>query len=636
MDKHSGAKSTDLRRRAEELVASRFSDQPAKSTEDDLRRMVHELRVRLIELEIQNDEHISERKESSAALQEYKELYDHSPVSYVILRDGNRTGDCADPIIMQANQTFEHMIRIDRSLLTDRRFDMLVAPSDRVTFSSFIKKVFASPTPQYCEVALLRELNATDVLRVRMEGAVSHDGQQCRLVLIDVTQRRQAEAAVRESRLRLASITGVNPIGSWEWNIKTGDVTFNQAWAQMLGYTMEELAPLSINTWRRLTHPDDLKHSDELLEHYLGEELPYYDCECRMKHKDGHWVWVRDRGRVITRSYDDQPLLMFGTHVDITVQKNAELALRDSEARLREVLENSLDASYKRNLQTNDYEYLSPVFTRISGYSPDEMRSMSITEASGFIHPDDLPTISRALRASTMGASGATYEMEYRFKHKDGQYRWFLDRYTFMRDAEDKPLAMIGSVGDITERKRLEAELQQQATTDVLTGVHNRRHFLYLARTELKRSLRLRYPLAVALIDIDNLKRVNDTYGHAGGDRILAMFAQVCKANTRDIDVFGRLGGDEFALLIQGTDDWQAFHIVERVRMALAEQQVLIDGHVVTITISAGITDLDLDKEFESIEALLDRADRLLYQAKEAGRNRTCVTASPFCVGEPA
>jgi PAS domain S-box-containing protein len=149
-------------------------------------------------------------------------------------------------------------------------------------------------------------------------------------IILDITERKRAEQKRASERERLASIIEGTHAGTWEWNIQTGETVFNERWAQIAGYTPNELNPISIKTREMLTHPDDLKKSGELLERHFAGELPYYDCECRMKHKDGHWVWVLDRGRVITRTDDGKPLMMFGTHSDITHIKRMEAALRST------------------------------------------------------------------------------------------------------------------------------------------------------------------------------------------------------------------------------------------------------------------------------------------------------------------
>jgi len=143
----------------------------------------------------------------------------------------------------------------------------------------------------------------------------------------DITDRKKMEEALRDEQRRLEGIVEGTRAGTWEWNVQTGETVFNELWARMIGYTLGELAPIDISTWESLTHPDDLKKSGELLERHFAGETAYYDCECRMRHKGGQWVWVHDRGCVITRSSDGRPLMMLGTHIDITSRKNTEQEL---------------------------------------------------------------------------------------------------------------------------------------------------------------------------------------------------------------------------------------------------------------------------------------------------------------------
>lgn len=136
--------------------------------------------------------------------------------------------------------------------------------------------------------------------------------------------------------------------------------------------------------------------------------------------------------------------------------------LRQSEERLREVLENSLDASYKRDLHTGVYEYLSPVFGQLTGHTPEEMKALPIASVLALIHPDDVPEVQRVLSATLADPASASCQLEYRFQDKKGTYRWLQDRFTVLRDAQGRPSALIGSVGDLTERKAAEALLSQE------------------------------------------------------------------------------------------------------------------------------------------------------------------------------
>ena len=137
-------------------------------------------------------------------------------------------------------------------------------------------------------------------------------------------QRKRAEEKLREETLRLAGILEGTNAGTWEWNIQTGETLINARWAEMIGYSMDEISSLGYETRKKCSHPDDRKVSDELLEKHFRGEIDYYEIEKRMKHKDGNWVWILDRGKVISWTEDGKPLLMMGTHQDISEGKQAE------------------------------------------------------------------------------------------------------------------------------------------------------------------------------------------------------------------------------------------------------------------------------------------------------------------------
>ncbi len=143
-------------------------------------------------------------------------------------------------------------------------------------------------------------------------------------IVHDATDKKIVADKLFSESDRLQNIVLSTRVGTWEWNIQTGETIFNERWAEIIGYTLDELATVSIKTWEAHAHPDDLKQSNKLLEeHFLGNR-PYYEFESRMKHKDGSWVWVIDRGRVMSHTSDGKPLMMFGTHSDISQRKLSE------------------------------------------------------------------------------------------------------------------------------------------------------------------------------------------------------------------------------------------------------------------------------------------------------------------------
>ncbi len=140
----------------------------------------------------------------------------------------------------------------------------------------------------------------------------------------DITLRKRMEKTLTEERQHLAYILEGTNVGTWEWNVQTGVTVYNERWAEIIGYTLADLAPVSIETWTKFAHPDDMAKSRDLLTRHFRKELPYYECEVRMRHKEGRWIWVLDRGKVATWTEDGNPLTMSGTHQDITERKLAE------------------------------------------------------------------------------------------------------------------------------------------------------------------------------------------------------------------------------------------------------------------------------------------------------------------------
>jgi len=176
------------------------------------------------------------------------------------------------------------------------------------------------------------------------------------------------------------------------------------------------------------------------------------------------------------------------------------------------------------------------------------------------------------------------------------------------------------------------ARMRQQAVTDELTGLHNRRYFLRRFEGELLRSRRYGHPLACLMIDIDHFKRINDQYGHATGDQVLKAAAAQLRQQQRDSDLICRYGGEEFAILLPECERNSAMHVAERLRTAMAAAPLqLEDGRQFPLTISIGVSHLS-GEQLESVasaEEILDQADSALYAAKRSGRNRVVAQSSP-------
>lgn len=180
---------------------------------------------------------------------------------------------------------------------------------------------------------------------------------------------------------------------------------------------------------------------------------------------------------------------------------------------------------------------------------------------------------------------------------------------------------------EIEHRQKVEDELRRWATTDALTGIANRRHFIEVAEREMPRAQRYGRPMSVLVFDVDHFKSVNDRYGHAIGDEALKAIARATLRTLRESDLFGRLGGEEFGVLLPETDLTGAADLAERLRAAIAVTRVEAEGDQVALSVSIGCADIGADDE--GIDCVLVRADQALYRAKNGGRNRVEVTMLP-------
>jgi PAS domain S-box-containing protein len=163
-------------------------------------------------------------------------------------------------------------------------------------------------------------------LLVDAEPELNKEGNVVNVVctFINITDRKIAEKELEENNIRLSGIISGTRSGTWEWNIQTSEVIFNERWAEIIGYTLKELEPITVHTWIERIHKEDFKKSDQILQRYFKGEIDYYEFEMRMLHKNGSWVWILDRGKVISWTSDGKPLMMLGTHQDITKRKQIE------------------------------------------------------------------------------------------------------------------------------------------------------------------------------------------------------------------------------------------------------------------------------------------------------------------------
>jgi PAS domain S-box-containing protein len=334
-------------------------------------------------------------------------------------------------------------------------------PDDTEKALAAIQRHFAGETDMY-ECVIRLQHKQGHLIWVMDKGRIVEtdaEGQPLRMVgtYVDITEQKQMETALKENEARLSLAIENTEQGLWDWNVQTGDMYFNDIWYTMLGYEPNEIKACADN-WVLHLHPDDLDEAAHLLQQHFDGISDIYNVTVRAKHKQGHWIWIRDKGKVVERTDNQRPLRMVGTHVDITEQKQMETALKESETRLNLAIENMGLGLWDWQVQTGKV-YFNDIWCLMLGYQPHEI-APRIESWLNLAHPDDLALAEKALEQHFSGQI-KTYECTTRMRHKQGHWIWVVDKGKVVEwSADGKPIRMIGTHLDITEQKRTETALQ--------------------------------------------------------------------------------------------------------------------------------------------------------------------------------
>jgi diguanylate cyclase (GGDEF)-like protein/PAS domain S-box-containing protein len=258
----------------------------------------------------------------------------------------------------------------------------------------------------------------------------------------------------------------------------------------------------------------------------------------------------------------------------------------------------------------------SPQVHRIYGRRPGS-GDIPRREALAPFHADDRDAIEQYLRAAAR--ERAEFQMDARIVRADGSVRYVKVAGRPFVDRTGEVTEVLGTIADVTEFKRTENKLRRLAETDPLTGAVNVRRFESIAMAELRRSARFGKPAALALIDIDGFKGINDTFGHLVGDEVLRKFVKTMTGTLREVDVVARIGGDEFAILMPETSVAEATVPLERIAGLSRTLTLEREDLTICLTFSAGVSAMTADTDLRDI---LRSADTLLYQAKRTGPSR--------------
>ena len=443
------------------------------------------------------------------------------------------------------------------------------------------------------------------------------------------TQKSQFNNHITDATNYLEFVVNATGVAIWDWQVQTGELTFNDRWAEIIGYTRNELHPINFSTWATKIHPDDLIKANSLRTQYFNDESGFYNIEIRIKHKSGHYVWVQISGKLVERDEYNNPKRMLGTHLDISERKIAEEKMAVNNQLLYETQQVGKLGGWQLDLKTNDLFWTNETY-RLHDTSPEEFNPTIDAGLDCFL-PHSQKIISDALSEAINNGKGYDLELEtYTTKNRK------IDVRTTCVVTLEKgiPVRLVGIFQDITEQKSNQRKLEKSNTDlseansalrlsayyDPLTKLPNRNLLADRIEHAVKRSLRNKNLVAITLIDLDGFKAINDSHGHDIGDKFLKEISRQLKGVLRDGDTLSRFGGDEFVAVIDGLSNTHEGNSVISRMLDAASATLSVDNILLKVTASIGTTFYPLDNA--SPDQLLRHADQAMYKAKQKGKNQ--------------
>ncbi|WP_306544894.1 EAL domain-containing protein [Malikia spinosa] len=444
-------------------------------------------------------------------------------------------------------------------------------------------------------------------LRWRVKPCESVNGRVESIIILaeDITQHKRDQEQLRAEKRRWRFAVDGSDIGLWDWNVSASTVFFSSCWKTMLGYSEHEIGD-QLCEWESRVHPDDKAQVMADVGRHLSGEVDFYANEHRVLCKDGSYKWILDRGRVVERGPDGQPLRMIGTHTDLTALKLREQAL---------ALNASLFMNSSEGIVICDGDNcilsVNRAFSDITGYSADEVlgRQPSLLR-SGQQTPDFYRDMWRQI------LEAGRWQGEILNRRKDGESFLAWLTISLVRDQDGQVRNYYGIFHDITQRKQAEARISQLTHYDALTGLPNRALLRDRIESQLAQARPGQGALALMFIDVDRFKYINDSLGHRAGDALLVEMASRLEQAVRPQDTVSRMGGDEFTLLLPQIDAEGTAHLAQKI-IARISAPCQFEGMELIVTPSIGIAMFPGDGR--EVDALLQAGDTAMYRAKAAG-----------------
>ncbi|MDR2353774.1 MAG: PAS domain-containing protein [Deltaproteobacteria bacterium] len=347
-------------------------------------------------------------------------------------------------------------------------------PKDRHNFQISLETLFNRQKTSFSLDLRLKNLNQNTWLWMRVKAQISRLGAKGetlglfgtfqdilekkiaeRNLLVALKDKENIKSDLSLERELLDAVINAASVGTWDWDIQTGQVKYNKRWAETIGYSLDEIEP-TVATWENALFPEDLEQANKAVEDHCNGLTPFYQTDFRMRHKNGSTIWAQDRGRVVEYDNNGKAKRLMGVMLDVTKQKQIEQSLEQNKDQLELIFKAARIGAWDWDIVNGTIKF-NDVYLDMLGYRPEEITG-TIEEWESFVHPDELDSTNAALDRAIAGKDDM-YAKEIRMRHKDGHYVWTYDfGRVVTRDSNGQALRMIGGHFDFDDKKKMEFE----------------------------------------------------------------------------------------------------------------------------------------------------------------------------------
>ena len=433
--------------------------------------------------------------------------------------------------------------------------------------------------------------------------------------LVNITREELLESNKLSKQLkeRMEMALSGSKTSVLDWNFIDNSMYISPSWKEMLGFSDDELSN-STNSWFDHAHPDDKKRILQMIRVHQEDQIKYFEFNHRLKHKDGHWIWILGRAQILYNE-NGEKVRMIGTHTDITEEKELQFKYFYQS----QIIEQINDSVTTTDLQGNIVSW-NLGSEKTFGYTANEAIGKNI---SMLYQEEDIPSLKKYV--PVLMETGI-YNADLYLVKKSKELIPISYSLSLLRDESGNPVGIVGINKDITERKEVEDELFEQksilyyqAHHDALTGLPNRVLFFDRLEQGIIKGKRHSEGLALFFIDLDKFKHINDSLGHGVGDSVLKIVSKRLESIIRKEDTVARLSGDEFTVIMEELTNPEDASILAAKILKILKEPINIENHKLYVSGSIGISIYPEDAA--DGDNLLKYADTAMYQAKEEGRN---------------